>query len=346
MMLKLAPSTQHPANDKRQTTNFMGLYMQFAYWLFMALLSLVVLGMFFKYSYIGLGPEERFGLGPMVYGTAHKPFVYRVLVPTIVRVVTPLVPGSWTQAALDNPVWGQWITQLGDNSYHTETLMTILLMYGSVLGFTWSFSQLMTVLEYSKATTAIMTIGLLLLMPQYYGFGNIYDLPCLFLFTLALWLMAKMQWGWFLFAFILASLNKETSILLTLIFIVHYWKRLDRETYLFLAMVQFGLFGLIKAVLTLVFLNNPGSVVEYHLLDHLGIFRMAPIILVLSSLSVGIVAWLGYKNWKHKPAFIKSALVMIPPMIGLYLLFGYPFEIRVFLEALPVIVLVTVPPGS
>lgn len=341
------------ANDKRQTTgnggrdtNYMGLYMQFTYWLFMALLSLVVLGMFFKYSQVGLGAEERFGLGPMVYGTAHKPFVYRVLVPGIVRFITPLVPDSLTQAALDNPVWGQWITQLGDNSYTTETFITIIIMYGSVLGFTWAFGQLMAVLEYSRATTAIMTIGLLLLMPQYYGFGNIYDLPCLFLFTLALWLMAKMQWIWYLLAFTLASLNKETSILLTLIFIVHYWKRLDRETYLFLAMVQFGIYGLIKAVLTLVFLNNPGSVVEYHLLDHLDIFRMAPFILVLSSLSVGIVAWLGYKNWKHKPAFIKSALVMIPPMIGLYVLFGYPFEIRVFLEALPVITLLTVPPGS
>jgi len=346
MTLKLVNEKQQTATIKAQSTSLMSLYMQFAYWLFIALLCLVVMGLYMKYSNVGLDDPERFGIGPMVYGTAHKPFVYRVLVPGIVRVVTPLIQYNWVEAAIDNPVLGSWLSQLDVSTYPREVFVTLLVLYASLLGFAYVFMRLMEVLRYSRVTTVIMTVGLLLLAPQYFSYGKLYDLPTLFLFTAGLWLMAKMQWGWFLFAFILASLNKETSILLTLIFIVYYWKRLDRESYLYLAIVQLILYGLIKAVLTLVFLNNPGTIVEYHLQDHIEIISMAPFILVLSSLSVGIVAWLAAKDWGRKPAFIKSCLVMIPPLIGLYVLFGFPFEVRVFLEALPVITLLTVPPGA
>jgi hypothetical protein len=49
-------------------------------------------------------------------------------------------------------------------------------------------------------------------------------------------------------------------------------------------------------------------------------------------------------DWARKPLVLRGILIaVLPPMVVLFLLFGYPYEWRVFYELLPVVVLLAGP---
>ena len=60
------------------------------YWLVVSFVTFLFVvfyaNSFFKYD------DPRTTLGNMVYGTAYKPFVYRILLPGTVQILLPLVP--------------------------------------------------------------------------------------------------------------------------------------------------------------------------------------------------------------------------------------------------------------
>jgi hypothetical protein len=85
-------------------------------------------------------------------------------------------------------------------------------------------------------------------------------------------------------------------------------------------------------------------VVEYHLLHHFIALALEPL-RVLSYLAGGlIVVLLAARDWHRKPFFLRQgALVLLPLLFVLYLLWGFPLEIRVFYEVYPLLLLLVLP---
>jgi hypothetical protein len=287
----------------------------------------------------------------MVYGRACKPFVYRALLPILIRWGTAILPaafrsflsGSLAQGA---PVQHLLATLQFEPQYLTEYLVGSLLMGSSLLGFLFALRDLVGSLYRTTSwwfRDALPPAALLALRYLIRYVNYVYDLPTLFLFTLGLALMLRRQWRAFLLVYALACLNKETTILLTLVFVIHFshdaW--LGRSRFVRLVLLQLGLFVAIKLALSWVFRANPGTFVELHLLDHnLDVLKS----FLLRPSFAAEAPWLGvllltFYQWPSKPAFLKHALWILVPIVAAMPLWGVLGELRVYYEAFPIVTL-------
>ncbi len=311
-----------------------------------AITSLYVLIAFVKLPPINGYKPAMFS--EMVYGTAWKPFVYRTLLPTSVRLVSEIIPAS-IHDAVTKKVESNNFLMLGleklkwESEFITEYLIAMVLMYLSLLGFVYAFRKLFDEIYTSPLWFKnVISIILLFAIPAMFqpNYSNyVYDFPALFLFTLGLLFLRQRKWNRFLILFLIASFNKETIILLTMIFAIHFYN--DNEIkkkffYQFIA-VQFAIFGLIKILLFILFFDNPGGFVEFHLIDRNyllfnGYSLTTFVVLLIIVLSI-------FSRWNEKPKFLKDSLWIGVPLLILTLLFGFFDELRDYYEVLPVIIL-------
>ena len=109
-------------------------------------------------------------------------------------------------------------------------------------------------------------------------------------------------------------------------------------------MIQLFIFVVIKLLITLVFRNNPGSVVQFHLFDHnlqlLNFYTVTDILIFV--VSVLLIALLAGLKWSEKPAVIKYGLWIIVPLIVLAMLFGFVEELRDYYEVYPILLILVV----
>jgi hypothetical protein len=153
--------------------------------------------------------------------------------------------------------------------------------------------------------------------------------------------MVRNRWRAFLILYTVACFNKETTILLTMVFTLHFFGRGSRMSwkhYFQLLGLQLGIFFLIRLLITWIFRNNPGAPLEFHLLDHnvallLRPYGYTPLAVILC------VTLLVFYRWTEKPPFLRNGLSILIPLAGMTLLFGYLDELRDFYEVYPVLLL-------
>ena len=114
-------------------------------WCSILIVSLYVLISFVKSP--GINGYERAMFPEIIYGTAWKPFVYRTLLPSAVRVISEAIPESvhnaLTSLVEKNSNFSLVLEKLKWESEHiTEYLIAMLLMYFSLIGFVIVFRKL------------------------------------------------------------------------------------------------------------------------------------------------------------------------------------------------------------
>jgi len=307
-------------------------------------LSAVVFGIFICRP--GINGYSRAMFGDMVYGTAHKPFVYRALLPATVRLIAAGIPAEakthLARSLADTAAIGNLCTILQwEEAYLVEYLIAAVLMYLSLWGFLWSLRYLLVgVYDVSARVQDVfilVTLGGLTQFFRYYSY--LYDLPNLFLFTLGLALMVRSRWKPFLLVYLLGCLNKETTILLTMIFVIHFFKpaRLRRSLFGGLLLSQLAIFAAVRVLLFVPFRDNPGSLVELHLADHnLGLLGAYPVAALFGWCGVALLL---FYRWSDKPAFLRHGLWIVVPLVVLTFFFGYLDELRDYYEAYPIALL-------
>ena len=95
---------------------------------------------------------------------------------------------------------------------------------------------------------------------NYLGLNRMYfpfDLPGVALFTLALVLLAERRWAWFYVVFALATLNRETTWLLTFILLAVEWGRLPTRTLAAHVVTQALIWVALKVALAQAFPGGP-----------------------------------------------------------------------------------------
>jgi hypothetical protein len=191
----------------------------------------------------------------------------------------------------------------------------------------------------TKVQDAFILLALLGLTQFFRYYSYLYDFPNLSLFTLGLGLLVRRRWRVFLPVYLLACLNKETTILLTLVFIIHFWPRrgMSGTRFAGLLFAQLGIFALVRLALFLAFLDNPGALVAWHVPHHnLDVLKAYPLATVFGW--CGLALLLFYK-WSAKPPFLRHALWIVVPLVVLAFFFGYLDELRDYYEAYPIVLL-------
>jgi hypothetical protein len=171
---------------------------------------------------------------------------------------------------------------------------------------------------------------------MYDYYSHIYDFPTLLVYTLGLALMVHRRWRLFLLVVLIGCFNKETTVLLTLVFVIHF-ARAGNVKFRQLLGVQLLIFVVVKGALTVIFRDNPGSFVAFHLVDH-NVYLLSPYELptALAWLALALVV---FHRWSEKPPFLRSAVWTVVPLVTMALFLGYLDELRGYYEAYPVVVL-------
>lgn len=320
------------------------------YALILIVLSVVVFSLFIAKGISGFPPAQ---FHDMIYGTAFKPYVHRALLPVTVRLLTAVIPRDHKKALdrfLDESPTIQvisaavlFIKQQQHRQALTEYALALLVLFLSLQGFLWSLRYLFNSLYPAPRIYAdIACVTALAALPYCFKYySHLYDFPTLFLGTLAMGLMYNKHWVRYLMVFVLACLNKETAILLVLLCAVYYRQHRHTAPYKIRLVLQVIIFLCIKSVLTVIFLHNPGSIMEMHLFDHnLQLFKLYPPVTIVIWLAIGTaLAFLVFYRISQKPRFLRDAMGMCIPLGLGILLFGFADELRVYYEVFPVIFL-------
>lgn len=326
------------------------------YWLIASLASLVVFLLFLTNP--GMHTNPKAFLSMLVYQRAYKPPVYRTLLPTTVGLLSRIVPEAKRSELALEVLEHHRFTRLMlalhlEPAYPVESLIALVLIYASLWGFMIVLLRLFDV--YYTAPTSfrmlVPTLGILGLPPLFAYTNYPYDFCTLFFPTLAILLIAQRRWRVFLLVFVLACLNKETSILITLIF-AFYWyfsRFLPKEKFVKLFLGQIAIFVVLKLTLSLRFWNNPGTLVEFHLEDHN--LRVVRQWMEHGYHLTGLVVFLLlmgalFHSWKTKPLLLRCGLIILPPMFALSIFFGYLDEWRVYFDAYSVVFLLVLEPAG
>lgn len=316
-----------------------------AYLILLVGMSGLITGMFLRSP--GIIGDGRADFYHQIDGAASRPFVYRTLIPTTIRTLTAPINDETRQSLAEWGLNNSLVHEVFSTSawridWLPEFAMASALMFLFLLAWLWSLNYLTTGIYSGNryGIDALIFLGLLGLPPFFTATNYIYDLPALFFFTLGLALMIRRQWIAYLIVFFLASLNKETTILLTMIFVLYFFnqERMNRREYIQWLVAQLLIFAVIRIILMVTFADNPGGALRFQADFNFRLFTMQTYTLPEYFTWIGLGLLVFYK-WREKPLFLRYGSTIIVPLLGLMLLFGIITETRVFYEIYPIVLL-------
>ena len=217
----------------------------------------------------------------------------------------------------------------------------ILVVFLTTLGFAYSLRYLYKAFWFNLLRGELITlVGLELVFLMIVLEAKFYDMSTAFLFTLGLGLLARNKFFAFYFLYPLACLNRETTFLMTLIFVVYFFRRINLRSLIKGIVYQVFIYIVIRLCLMAVFADVPGSPFLFRATEHMREFINLPWETLEFLGGVTLIVWLCLRNWEKKPLFLRTAFIILAPLLMMmFILFGWGFEIRVFVEIYAVVVL-------
>ncbi len=308
--------------------------------------ALWVLGMFLRPGarHVGMNGYERSKFVEMVEGRAWKPYVSRALLPALTNGLSRLLPDP-SRTQLTRAIRGNHFALRTFQRLEWEPeqahryLAAVPLLFASFLGFAHFAARLamrtLGLHDDLAARTRLGVAALLVLPPFFVCASYPYDPPQLCLFAAALHFLASGRLAMLAGTFVLCCLNKETAVLLIPItaFALREERRGRRGTVL-LAGMTIG-FALVRLAAAAAFRSNPGSAVEFHLVDRTIHMLTRPWSFpeLAAACAVG---FLLFHRWNEKPLLLRAAFLgTYPPLFLVACFFGDIDEWRAFYEAVP-----------
>ena len=259
----------------------------------------------------------------------NKPWQYRILVPEMANALSRLkLP---VEISLFG--WARWI-ELG-------------FMFLTVI----AFRRYLDLFLKDRRVSAIMAFMIFLVLPFHVFFPRPYfanywfDTPALLFLTLGLTFLYQKKWTLYYGLFVVATLNRETTCFLTMIYL---FTTLGRERLPRIAghcAAQFVIWMSIKVVLGRVFAGNPGvDGFEWmdgsgvpHWLDNLRFFaKPSNVPAFLSMMGFLWIPVLCYYK-RIDDVFVRRALWVIPVFFSGMFFVANIYELRIFAELIPVV---------
>lgn len=256
-------------------------------------------------------------------GTAPTPFQYRVLVPWLVRGIVLL--GAACGTAVSVPALFFWI--------ECCAVALLVLSFRAYLGLFWR-----------REAACILSMTIFLVLPYNLLLDRVLalrypsDIPSLLFFTTGLVLLYARSWRLFYPLFVLATLNKETSCFLTVVYVMVWLGREKHARIALHAAAQLLIWFSIKYWLGRVYLSNPGDGLclwNYRAnVDF--IIRPNAWLLFLSNLGYLWIPVLLF--WRRIPDFfVRRSAAVIPVFFAGMFLVGNMWELRIYGELTPVV---------
>lgn len=186
--------------------------------------------------------------------------------------------------------------------------------------------------EFALASIATVVFMALLIWAQ-----QPYDMTTAALFALLLALLARHRYLAYYIVFPIACLNRETTILMTFVFMFHLFPD-GAARWVPGVVYQLVVFVIIRIGVMWMYADNPGVPFLFRPIENVQAFLRYPVASVIHWSLFAFAAWVCLRGWDQKPLIFRRAfIVLAPSLMLLYLVFGWTFEIRVFAEIYPVV---------
>jgi hypothetical protein len=169
--------------------------------------------------------------------------------------------------------------------------------------------------------------------------SKVYDVATPAFFALSLWALARRRYWLFYLLFPLATLNRETTFLLSAFYVVYFFNGpISRRHWFYGCVYQGAVYILIRLVTMAAFTHLPGAPFILSWRHVLTVYAANYPLTLAFALCLGWIGYLTLRGWKQKPLFLRTALsIIFPIQFILHIFMGWPYEIRVFAESLPLI---------
>jgi hypothetical protein len=298
--------------------------------------------------------DPRYGFEYMLDHTAHRPYVFRILMPVLINGIYESAPEAARSTlhqlferypkvkkryfrGAPTTLW----TPEFSLKYHIAYGLIFLALFGAMLVLR-SLTRIVTPGTASMADVGPILFSTLLPLSFVNG-GYMYDFPELFFLALAYHLAANRMFWSLLPVVCLAAINKESNVLTPILVFPLLSNALGTKRALCVAA---GLAVPAAALSTLIkysFRANPGVNLEYHLPDNLSTWVdpasyvqfvdfYAPFIPFPSGMNfilVVVVGWMVFSSWSQQPLVVRRLLVVaLAVNVPLFLLFAFRHEMR------------------
>ncbi|MEO7839180.1 MAG: hypothetical protein ABIU06_07510 [Anaerolineales bacterium] len=246
----------------------------------------------------------------VAYSLESRPFVYRLLVPFLSRLLEQLT------------------------GIHAVYCMIFLVVIASI-GLYYALRSLYTAFVVDDAYAGMFSfVGceltfLLLLIGI-----KVYDIATVMFFTLSLGLLARGRLGHYYLLFVIASINRETTFLLILFFMVYFYNKIPFRQYCFGVIYQGLAYLLIKIAIMAAYSSVPGTSLQWRPMEVIKGYVDKPVwFAVVMFIFFCAFIVIALRRWSDKPLFLRVAFSTIfPVQLILHIFAGYAYEIRVFAE--------------
>lgn len=253
----------------------------------------------------------------LVEGTAETPYQYRALLPWLVRGLVGL-------GVADTAV----------------PLLFRLLEFLSVLSLVVAFRAFLSRFFNHLLLRSVLAFSIFLVLPfnVLHTYWYPYDIPSILFFVLGVLALYRRNWLGFYILFAVATINRETTLFLTFLFIITNLGQLPLKRLAGHTAVQLIIWTLIKGLLQTIYVENPGQgAFQLTLTDNLQfLFQPGGWLWVLPNWGLTwILALIGYRHLKDP--FVKRALWVIIPVFAVMMLVGKVDELRIYAELTPIV---------
>lgn len=219
------------------------------------------------------------------------------------------------------------------------------IFFGCFLGLAFALRSLIAAFypRYVLLSEFGLSLGLITLPIFFRYYNQIYYPATLLLFAMGILLLTRKSLHWYYLCFVLASINKETSVLLILLFYVAFRGKMPFSRFVSQITFQVILYIIIRGAISYAFEDNEGSFAQFHLGYNFYVLTQSTRLFYVITV-YGMFALLILRRWNEKPAFLRSGLIVtLTPLIALVFVFGNLDEPRVYYEAFPFVFLLSIP---
>lgn len=298
-------------------------------------LAAAILAYFTMEFRFALNQEFPFAkLEDLIAFRAYTPFQYRILVPGFARGLFALeLPFLSTVDGIFRFI--EWLS-----------LVLLVVVFRSYLR---AFSGRTRTVALS-AFVVFYVLPFAFMIPRRIALWFPWDIPSVLFFTLGLLLMYRKNWLWFYVIFVAATLNRETTCFLSVVYLLTAWGNDKPKAIVLHIGTQVALWFAVKTILYQVFAGQPGAGLfeTQHIgrdVTHLSTnfqFLLEPQNYPLLLSAIGFVWIPAVLFCRHvSDPFLRRAMWVAVPFLAGMMLVSNIYEMRIYGELIPVFLVPT-----
>ena len=298
-------------------------------------------GFFAKWGF--LDNSQRASIEQMYDGDAHKPFVYRQLLPIVTKHIVAVLPDkARSNLEKSKSIEEEYAVAHISDKYHAEYVILYTLCYLAFLISILMMSNILSETIGSKLAgiSAAMIFAILFPLFETRG-GYFYDFFELMFFTFTVHFALRGKWLILLLTIPIATLNKESFLFFVPLLYPFLKNNISQKNSSFIIALGIILSSSVYLWIRSQYTGNMGGTVEFHLMEHLrDLFDWHSYFKTevnygfktgarMWFLYVIMVAYIIRKTWRKLPIeWLKHAKMALVVQLPLYCLFCMPGELR------------------